>query len=295
MVRVSGWPVAKLVVSNVIFGTIGLFAVKGGLPATVTVFWRCIFAALFLLIWCLMRGYLRPSALSSKMFLLAAIGGVASIGGSVALFGSFQYATIGTATIVYHVQPFLFILIGAFAFKERVRPFEMFWIFVAFGGLGLSTGLVRTADPADVGRFLGIVLSLVAALLYAAGAMIGKCLGKQQTEVTTLVQAIVGIILLVPFAHVLQPLPLASWKWLIALGVIHTGIAYVLMFSAYPQLRTAIIGALAFIFPLVSVLVDWLAFGKTLQPAQWVGLALIILGTLGVQMAWRPRLRRSVE
>ena len=78
----------------------------------------------------------------------------------------------------------------------------------------------------------------------------------------------------------------------IALKSIHTGIAYVLMFSAYPQLRTTIIGVLAFIFPLVSILVDRLAFGKTLQPAQWVGLIMIIFGTLGAQMALQPRFRK---
>jgi drug/metabolite transporter (DMT)-like permease len=215
-----------------------------------------------------MRGYLRPPALSLKRLLLAAIGGVASIGSSVALFGSFQYTTIGTATIVYHVQPFLIIVIGVLVFKERVRPVEIFWMFVAFGGLVFSTGLVRAAGSADGDQFVGIALSLVAAILYAAGTMIGKCLGKQQPEVTTLVQAIVGVILLVPFVHVSQPLPLASWKWLAALGVIHTGIAYVLMFSAYPQFHTTIIGVLGFIFPLVSILVDRLAFEEKLQTAQ---------------------------
>lgn len=45
----------NLTLSMVIFGTIGLFAVEGGLPAFATVFWRCVFASLFLAAWCVGR------------------------------------------------------------------------------------------------------------------------------------------------------------------------------------------------------------------------------------------------
>lgn len=291
--RSANWPAFNLALSNVIFGTIGLFAVQGALPPFVTVFWRCVFATAFLLTWCSIFGYLKPAKLSPRLLLLAAIGGVGNIGSSVALFGAYGYTTIGTATIIYHIQPFFVVLIGALVFKEAVKPAELFWIFLAFMGLVLSTGLVGASTSTSDSWFLGVGLSLIAALLYAIGTIIGKGLGEQRPEVTTLMQTIVGVILLAPFAQLLQPVPTNSWFWLVSLGVLHTGIAYVLMFSAYPHLRTPIIGVLAFLFPLVSVLVDWLAFEKALQPAQWLGLLLIMLGTLGVQLGSKPRIRRS--
>lgn len=286
-------PAFNLAVSNVIFGTIGLFAVQGALPPFVTVFWRCVFASLFLLAWCIAFGYLKPTKLSPKLLLLAAIGGIGNIGSSVALFAAYAYTTIGTATIIYHIQPFFVVLIGAAIFKETVKPSEIFWIVIAFTGLVLSTGLMGTSMSDDGSWYLGVGLSLVAAFLYAIGTIIGKGLGEQRAEVTTLMQTLIGVLLLSPFAQLTQPVPNASWVWLISLGVLHTGAAYVLMFSAYPHLRTPVIGVLGFLFPLVSILVDWLAFGKGLQLAQWVGLILIMLGTLGVQLAWRPRIGRQ--
>jgi drug/metabolite transporter (DMT)-like permease len=291
-VKFASPPALNLALSNVIFGTIGLFAVQGALPPFVTVFWRCVFATLFLLIWCLAFGYLKPAKLSAKLLLLAAIGGVGNIGSSVALFSAYGYTTIGTATIIYHIQPFFVVLIGAAVFKETVKSSEIVWIAIAFAGLVLSTGLVGTSGSGDSAWYMGVGLSLVAALLYAVGTIIGKGLAEQRPEVTTLMQTFVAALMLSPFAELLQPVPDASWKWLISLGVLHTGIAYVLMFSAYPHLRTPVIGVLAFLFPLVSILVDWLAYGKALQSVQWVGLALIMLGTLGVQLAWRPHIRR---
>jgi len=290
--RIANFSAFNLALANLIFGTIGLFAVQSALSPFATVFWRCVFATAFLLTWCIAFRYLKPAKLSPKLLLLAAIGGVGNIGSSVALFGAYRYTTIGTATIVYHIQPFFVVLIGGLVFKEAVMPAEMFWIAIAFSGLVLCTGLVGTLASGDSSWYLGVGLSLVAALLYAVGTIIGKGLGEQRPEITTLMQTVVGTLLLAPFAELLQPVPNASWKWLVSLGVLHTGVAYVLMFSAYPHLRTPVIGILAFLFPLTAILVDWLAFGKALQPIQWLGLTLIILGTLGVQLAWRPRLRR---
>jgi drug/metabolite transporter (DMT)-like permease len=93
--------------------------------------------------------------------------------------------------------------------------------------------------------------------------------------------------------EVTQPVPMASWKWLFCLGVIHTGIAYTLMFRALPELSAATIGVLAFIFPLVAILVDWLFYHQPIGPIQAAGMSLIMLETLGVQLGWRLRTRKE--
>jgi len=59
------------------------------------------------------------------------------------------------------------------------------------------------------------------------------------------------------------------------------------MYSAYPRLTTPVIGVLAFIFPLVAILVDWIVYGNVIEPVQMIGMTLIMLGTLGVQLGWR--------
>lgn len=282
---------ANLAVANAIFGTIGLFAVEAGLPPFATVFWRCVFATVFLLTWCIGFGHLAPANLSPRLLIYAAIGGIGNIGSSVALFGAYKFSSIATATIIYHVQPFFVVLIGALALRETIKASEILWIVLAFVGLILSTGLIGTTGG-DGSWIPGVGLSLVAAFLYAVGTIIGKELGAQRPEVTTLVQTIVGALLLSPFADLAAPVPVQSWKWLISLGILHTGIAYVLLFSAYPRLRTPVIGVFAFIFPLVAILVDLLVYDKPIDLLQAAGLLLIMLGTLGVQLGWAGSFRR---
>ncbi|APO77087.1 DMT superfamily inner membrane transporter protein (plasmid) [Rhizobium etli 8C-3] len=283
----------NLAVANAIFGTIGLFAVEAGLPPFATVFWRCVFATVFLLVWCVGFGHLAPANLSPKLLIYAAIGGIGNIGSSVALFGAYKFSSIATATIIYHVQPFFVVLIGAVALRETIKASEILWIVLAFVGLILSTGLIGTTGGGDGSWVPGVGLSLGAAFLYAVGTIIGKELGAQRPEVTTLVQTIVGALLLSPFADLAASVPVQSWKWLISLGVLHTGIAYVLIFSAYPRLRTPVIGVFAFIFPLVAILVDLLVYDKPIDLLQAAGLLLIMLGTLGVQLGWAGNFRRE--
>jgi drug/metabolite transporter (DMT)-like permease len=283
----------NLTLSMVIFGTIGLFAVEGGLPAFATVFWRCVFASLFLAAWCVGRGYLRVRDLSLRLVVMAAVGGICNLGSSVALTAAYTSTTIATATIIYHVQPFFVVLIGALFLKETIRRHELLWVLTAFIGTGLATGLVGQQGPVSPAWAMGVALSLLAALLYAFGTILGKRLGDQRPEVTTLIQAVVAGVLLLPMPEVTQPVPMASWKWLICLGVIHTGIAYTLMFRALPELSTATIGVLSFIFPLVAILVDWLFYHQPIGPIQAAGMGLIMLGTLGVQLGWRLRTRKE--
>jgi drug/metabolite transporter (DMT)-like permease len=283
----------NLTLSMVIFGTIGLFAVEGGLSPFPTVFWRCIFASLFLAAWCFSRGYLRLRDLSPRLVSMAAIGGICNIGSSVALFAACKSTTIATATIIYHIQPFFVVLIGVLFLKETVRRQEVLWMLAAFFGMALATGFIGREGSVGPTWALGIGLSVLAALLYAIGTILGKRLGDQRPEVTTLIQAVIAAALLLPMPEVTQPVPPTSWKWLVCLGVIHTGIAYTLMFRALPKLSTPTIGVLAFIFPLVAILVDWLFYHQPIGPVQAVGMGLIMLGTLGVQLGWRFRTQTS--
>src|SRR5690606_6931189 len=100
-----------------------------------------------------------------------------------------------------------------------------------------------------------------------------------------------GVLLLAPFAQVsaLPGQPPVAWFTLLALGVVHTGLMYVLLYGAIQKLPTAITGALSFIYPVVAILVDWLAFGHSLEWMQWLGVAVILLAAAAMQQGWSLR------
>ena len=90
------------------------------------------------------------------------------------------------------------------------------------------------------------------------------------------------------------PASLAGWSYLAVLGVVNTGLMYVLLYGAIQKLPTATTGALSFIYPVVAIVVDWLAFGQRLAWMQAAGAALILLAAAGVNLQWRI-VPRSVD
>lgn len=294
------FPAAALATAMAIAGTIGAFVVEAGLDPVTTVFWRCSFAALFLAAWCMARGYLTATDLSMPLLLRAALGGVCIVLNWVAFFAALQMTSIATTTIVYHVQPFFVVLLGAWFFRERITPDQLLWMLGAFAGVVLASGLMvdplvnTVANSTQSSTWaLGIALALLAALLYAASTLIAKSLGGQRPEVTALSQTTVGMVMLVGFANFTSSVSASSWGWLIGIGVLHTGVTYVLMYAAYPRLTTPIIGILAFIYPLVAIVVDWAFYDHPIGALQALGMLLIALGALGIKLGWRIRWRTA--
>ncbi|WP_163540309.1 EamA family transporter, partial [Klebsiella pneumoniae] len=83
---------------------------------------------------------------------------------------------------------------------------------------------------------------------YAAAAIITKMLKGVPPHLVALVQVSVGIAMLAPLADVSDP-PTAVGPWLMlgAIGVVHTGLVYILLYGAIQKLPTSLTGALSFI------------------------------------------------
>lgn len=282
-------PTAALALAMAIIGTVGAFVVEAGVDSVTVVFWRCVVGSLFLGAWCLLRGFLPDRSLSLRELAIAVLAGVCIVMSWVAFFASFGMTTIATTTIVYHIQPFFVVLIGIVFLKERVALVQMVWIVGAFAGVVLASGAAGHSSVVDARWFLGIALTLLAALLYAVSTVLAKQLGRQRPEVTALCQTLAGAVLLAPFASF--SVPPSAWGWLVGIGVLHTGIAYVLMYAAYPRLETPAIAMLTFIYPLVAILIDWSIYDHPLSPLQGLGLCLIAVCTVGFKLGWlgRPR------
>ena len=102
-----------------------------------------------------------------------------------------------------------------------------------------------------------------------------------------LIQVCVGVVMLAPFAK-LSALPASASTWapLVTLGVVHTGLMYILLYGAIQRLPTHLVGSLSFIYPIAAILVDRLAFGHQLQPVQFIGAGIILLSAAAMNRGW---------
>ncbi|WP_194787655.1 DMT family transporter [Pseudomonas sp. UFMG81] len=287
----------EMVAAMLISGTIGWFVLVSGQPVLDVVFWRCVFGAVTLLLICAAMGFLKPGMLTRATFLLGVLSGVAIVGNWVLLFASYSRASIAIGTAVYNVQPFMLVGLAALFLGEKITLAKLTWLGVAFVGM-LAIVSAHGAGQASGNEYLlGIALALGAAFLYAVAALIIKRLTGTPPHLIALIQVSTGVLLLAPWVK-LGGLPgeLPALGSLVTLGIVHTGLMYVLLYSAIQRLPTALTGALSFIYPIAAILVDWVAFGHRLAPLQWLGVALILLAAAGMQQGWwfRPARARGV-
>jgi len=66
-----------------------------------------------------------------------------------------------------------------------------------------------------------------------------------------------------------------SWAWLAGLGLIHTGLAYTLMYIGMARLHTARIAVFQFVYPALAIVIDWLVLDQRLSGVQIAGIALM--------------------
>lgn len=286
--------VAELAAGNLLLGTLGVFVVESGQDPVTIVFYRCLIGAAAMALYCRHAGLAGLRAAGSGAVLLTVATGVLMTGNWLLFTAALGRIGIALATIVFHVQPFLVVLLGALAFGERLTAARLAWVALAFAGLLAAVG-PEVAEPGEA-AVTGVACALGGAFLYAWVTLIARRLPAVPAPVLTLVQCLVGAPLLVVLGPAAPAgIGLAEWGWLAGIGLIHTCLVYVLIYGAVPRLATPVIAVLAFLYPASAVVVDALVYGRLVGPAQAAGLGLIVLAGLGVTLGGHLPARRPLH
>ena len=287
------WPgVWRMLVAMLLSGTIGWFVVESGQNIATVVFYRCLIGGFVLLLYLSMqRGWQKLSTTQSGYLLL---GGLALVANWFCLFGAYHLSSISIATLVYHTQPFFLLLITAVLQRQAPTPARWGWLALAFCGVALTTGLQFGDQHQQL--WLGVGLAAVAACLYAVATLTTRQLtGIAPAQIAGL-QMMLGVLLMLPLEKTsLSGLALPSLGALLTLGLVHTGLMYNLMYSAFQRLPVSSIAFLSFVYPLVAVLIDLWFYQLTLSVVQIVGMLLILLAIVANQRQWPLWPKRNVQ
>ncbi len=267
----------QLTAAMVLSGTIGMFVHESGLASLNVVFFRCLFGLCFLGAYSAWRGYIQLNHLNGRDLKYIAVGGAALTFNWYFLFEAFQYSGIGMTTVVYHTQPFFVLLISAVFLKERFTLRAIGWIAVAFAGIVLIARPTSGSADSDL-YLLGLAYALVAAILYAIATVCAKELKHLKPHMVVVLQLSLGTILLWPMTS-LETVPGVGqhWFWLLGLGIIHTCVMYVLMYSGFQKVKTETIAVLSYIYPAVALAVDYWVYDQTISSGQFMGITLILM------------------
>lgn len=276
--------IVGLSVAQTILGTLGVCLLESGVDSVSAVYYRCLIGGLVLLAYCAWRGDLMSlRQLPRREVGFAMLTAAMIITNWTLFFEGIRLTSIAVATIVFHVQPFFVVLMGALFLRERVPMIVFAWIALALIGLIFATGISSNEIAFESDYGLGLALTLGAAFTYALVTVIAKGFVHTKPTQLTLIQCIFGSLVL----GFVAPGDASSydqgqWMWLAVMGVVHTGAVYILLYGSLPKLTTPYIAVLLFLYPASAVVVDALYYDHHISPMQVVGLATIIVASLGV-------------
>lgn len=273
----------QMVLAMVIYGTISLLVRHIPLTSAEVALCRAGIAALCLLAFRLARGQ-RPAlrGLGGDVPLLF-LSGAAMGFNWIFLFEAYRYTTVSVATLSYYFAPVLVMLACPVLFHERLTRRQV----ACF--IGSTLGLVLVINPGGFSaggtHLRGVACGLAAAALYASVILMNKRMARASGIDRTLWQFAAAALVLLPYVLLtggLHPEALngPGLAALLTLGVVHSGVAYVLYFSALSRLPGQETAILSYIDPLVAVVLSLTVLGEPVTPLQIVGGVMILAFTL---------------
>ena len=271
------------VMGTTLLGTIGVFVHEAHAHPLTATWFRCAFGLLGLTAWALLRGQMGNVRVPRSFWPSVLAAGVLMLLAWALFFAAIERTSTGMATVLFHVQPLWVLVLGAWWLKESIARQRVIAVTVAMAGLVLATGMMDAlAFPGGATRafgadyWLGIAFCLVGALCMSCVTIIARRLRHMPAGSLAWWQCAIGTVVLAawPIIHG-WPASSASLAWLSGLGLIHTGLAYGLIYAGLARLSTDRIAVFQFIYPAVAIVIDWLFYGQRLGSVQLSGIALM--------------------
>jgi drug/metabolite transporter (DMT)-like permease len=279
----------KLIAAMFIFGSIGIFVRTIGLSSGILAIVRGSIGTVFLLLAGLAMGK-RLSLPSIRKNLKFLVFSGAAIGANwICLFEAYRYTTIAVATLCYYLAPVFVILVSPLFLKEKLTAVKAGCVAVSLFGMALVADILGNGQEAASG-WKGIAFGVTAALLYASVVIMNKFLKEIEAVDMTVSQLGIASLVLLPYMLYTEDrtgitLGVSTLFLLLYLGIVNTGIAYLLYFSSLKDLSGQTAALFSYIDPVTAILLSALLFHEDMSAEQIIGAVLILGSTLVSELA----------
>lgn len=288
--------VLALVLSMVIFGTIGIFRRAIPLPSEVLAFARGILGSVFLLLVLRVSGRkFDLSSTSKHLWLLVLTGAMIGLNW-ILLFEAYNYTSVAIATLCYYMQPVIVILASPFVLHEKITARKCICAAVSVLGMVFVSGILQPGSAGEGTSWRGILLGLGAAALYAAVVLLNKKISGIPVYEKTILQLSSAAVVMIPYmlaAGTLKAYSLETGQalGLLTVGILHTGIAYALYFGAIEKIPAQTAALLSYIDPVTAVLLSAGLLHESMTVLSVIG-AVLIIGAAMVSELQTPEQNR---
>ncbi|WP_071395146.1 DMT family transporter [Bacillus tuaregi] len=272
----------KFISVMLIFGSIGIFVKNIQLSSSEIALYRGMIGGIFLLGTCfLIKQKLSLKQIRANLLLLFLSG--AALGFNwIFLFEAYKYTTVSNATLSYYFAPIFVMLLAPVFLKEKLTRMKVMSIVTAMLGLFLVVD-ISVGEGNLLQHTVGILYGLLAAAFYASVILMNKFIKNLSGFETTLVQLWVAVLVLLPYVLMKESLDVSGMNkqtmlLILIVGIIHTGMAYLIYFASIKELQGQSIAILSYIDPISAVMMAAIFLQESMNLIQMIG-GLLILGS----------------
>lgn len=273
-----------LLFTCVVFGTLGTITRYIELPSSMLCFARAALGVVTIIAYFMLtRKPVDFKAIRSNLPKLALLGGIMSANW-ICQFEAFKHTTIAISTVCYYTQPIFLIIGAAIFFRERLSAKKVICIIVAFAGMVLVSGVLQGGIRPE--ELVGVAFAIVGAIGYAAVILLNKTLSGISPFDTTMTQLFFAAVLVVPYVLMTEDVSAVAVSTtglicILIVGVLHTGICYVIYFASVQKLNAQTVGIISYVDPVLAVLLSAFFLKEPITIAVIAG-AVMILGATAV-------------
>lgn len=280
----------KLSLSMCIFGTIGIFRRLIPFSSGLIAFARGVIGVLFLFTFLLIirqkvdlravRRYLWPLIIS----------GIALGSNWVMLFEAYNYTAISTATVCNYMAPICASAAAVWIFKDKITLQKGICFLISCTGLILVSGVLVDG----LSGLTGILLALGAAVLYASVMLLNRMMTDINAYDRTIVQLAASSVAIGIYTFLTDDFSAYTFDWrsvllLAVVGIVHTGIAYMLYFGVMNQLPTQTVSLFSYLDPVLSILLSALILHESMTVPVLIGMVMVLGGTIFSEITFKRR------
>ncbi|MBQ3374409.1 MAG: EamA family transporter [Oscillospiraceae bacterium] len=269
---------SMFIASLLIFGTNGIIVSHISIQASQIVLCRTLIGGLMLTILVFLRGGFDAGNIKSE-FLFLLFGGVALGLNWVALFSAYRLLNVSLATLIYYAGPMIVLLFSPLLFREKLSGIKIIAVFVVAVGLLCISGSIVATEL----NTTGLLVAIASALFYAALLVFNKRITKTSGLQTAAIELDIAfiVVLIYTFATTGLPHPQQSdLPYLLIIGLINTGLSYLLYFSGLQKLPAQSVAMISYIDPVSALVFSALLLHESLTVTQLIGAVLIIGGAI---------------
>ncbi|HXR63901.1 MAG TPA: DMT family transporter [Rudaea sp.] len=273
---------SRMVLGAALISTTSIFVRWAHVEPTTSAFYRMALGAVMLMGLQLARGLWRlPDRGEVAWLLLPAL----AFGADLMIWHrSIREVGPGLATLLGNFQVFIMAGVGIAFYHERPGWRFALGVALALGGLWLLVG-VGWESLTPRYRF-GVLLGVLTGVAYAVYMLSLRSAQLRRRDLTperTLLLVSILCAAMLAAAVAVEGSGFAipdgqSWLALLGLGLFGQVLGWVLIARAMPQLPASLVGLLLLLQPALSFVLDVLLFARPTAPADWIGLALSLVG-----------------